>query len=256
MLSPCLAGRRGERAPTSARSPRTRMDPAAIRSASWPGSTSPTTSSTRSGRLTSRRATEPLPPPTDAGGRSSKRASRQIVYLGGWPDQLTPALSAPPAQPTPRPRTCSTSGSRAGHDAPGRDGGRPGSAAFETIVALVDRLPAMISPALGATPTQPIALGDVVATWRLRPRGRLGASLRRRRTGGDDLPGDDRARSPACAAGPAHLRGARAVRRRVLLSARARHARAVARRAAARRGPPQPDRGARRARRRASCRSS
>jgi uncharacterized protein YbjT (DUF2867 family) len=37
-----------------------------------------------------------------------------------------------------------------------------GSAAFETIVALVDRLPGMITPRWVSTPTQPIALGDVV----------------------------------------------------------------------------------------------
>ena len=38
----------------------------------------------------------------------------------------------------------------------------PRSAAFETIRALVDRLPAMICPRWVSTPTQPIALGDVV----------------------------------------------------------------------------------------------
>jgi uncharacterized protein YbjT (DUF2867 family) len=37
-----------------------------------------------------------------------------------------------------------------------------GSAAFETIAALVDRLPAMILPRWAKTPTQPIALVDVV----------------------------------------------------------------------------------------------
>ncbi len=37
-----------------------------------------------------------------------------------------------------------------------------GSAAFETIVALVDRLPAMIAPRWISTPTQPIALVDAV----------------------------------------------------------------------------------------------
>ena len=37
-----------------------------------------------------------------------------------------------------------------------------GSAAFETIVSLVDRLPAMIAPRWVTTPTQPIALTDVV----------------------------------------------------------------------------------------------
>jgi uncharacterized protein YbjT (DUF2867 family) len=39
-----------------------------------------------------------------------------------------------------------------------------GSAAFETIVALVDRLPAMICPRWVSVPTQPVALRDVVAT--------------------------------------------------------------------------------------------
>jgi uncharacterized protein YbjT (DUF2867 family) len=38
-----------------------------------------------------------------------------------------------------------------------------GSAAFETILALVVRLPAMICPRWVSTPTQPIALDDVVA---------------------------------------------------------------------------------------------
>jgi uncharacterized protein YbjT (DUF2867 family) len=37
-----------------------------------------------------------------------------------------------------------------------------GSVGFETIVALVDRLPLMIAPRWVATPTQPIALADVV----------------------------------------------------------------------------------------------
>lgn len=39
----------------------------------------------------------------------------------------------------------------------------PGSAAFETIVALVDRLPAMICPRWVSVQTQPIALRDVLA---------------------------------------------------------------------------------------------
>ena len=38
----------------------------------------------------------------------------------------------------------------------------PGSAAFETILALVDRLPAMVCPRWVSTPTQPIAAEDVV----------------------------------------------------------------------------------------------
>ena len=39
----------------------------------------------------------------------------------------------------------------------------PGSAAFETIVALVDRLPGMICPRWVSTSTQPIALHDITA---------------------------------------------------------------------------------------------
>jgi len=39
----------------------------------------------------------------------------------------------------------------------------PGSAAFETIVALVDRLPGMICPRWVSTETQPIALADIAA---------------------------------------------------------------------------------------------
>jgi len=38
----------------------------------------------------------------------------------------------------------------------------PGSAAFETVVALVDRLPAMICPRWVRVPTQPIALQDTL----------------------------------------------------------------------------------------------
>jgi uncharacterized protein YbjT (DUF2867 family) len=41
-----------------------------------------------------------------------------------------------------------------------------GSAAFETIVALVDRLPVMVAPRWVAMPKQPIALPDVVAYLR------------------------------------------------------------------------------------------
>jgi uncharacterized protein YbjT (DUF2867 family) len=41
-----------------------------------------------------------------------------------------------------------------------------GSTAFDTIVALVDRLPVMVAPRWVAMPTQPIALVDVVAYLR------------------------------------------------------------------------------------------
>lgn len=85
---------------------------------------------------------------------------RQIVFLGGLADEreeLSPHLRS----------RVETARILAGGTVPvttirsaiviGR-----GSAAFETIVALVDRLPAMICPRWVATRTQPIALGDVV----------------------------------------------------------------------------------------------
>ncbi|HYX75560.1 MAG TPA: NAD(P)H-binding protein [Gaiellaceae bacterium] len=86
---------------------------------------------------------------------------RQLVYLGGLGDD-SPDLS-------PHLRSRRETGLRlASGNVPvttvraaivvGR-----GSAAFETIVALVDRLPAMITPRWVSTRTQPIALGDVVA---------------------------------------------------------------------------------------------
>ena len=84
---------------------------------------------------------------------------RQIIYLGGLGDQ------APDASPHLRSRY--ETGERL---ASGRVPvttlraamivGR-GSAAFETTVALVDRLPVMIMPRWVSTPTQPIALDDI-----------------------------------------------------------------------------------------------
>jgi uncharacterized protein YbjT (DUF2867 family) len=94
--------------------------------------------------------------------RAARRAGvGQVVYLGGLSDHsadLSPHLRS-------RAETASLLAS----------GGVPvttlraamvvgaGSAAFETIVALVDRLPGMICPRWVSTPTQPIALQDVVA---------------------------------------------------------------------------------------------
>jgi len=84
----------------------------------------------------------------------------QVVYMGGLGDdasELSPHLR-----------------SRAETAAILADGGVPlttlraaivvgrGSAGFETIVALVDRLPVMIAPRWVSMPTQPIALDDVV----------------------------------------------------------------------------------------------
>lgn len=84
----------------------------------------------------------------------------EIVYLGGLGDDL------PDLSPHLRSRLETAARLSAG-EVPvttlraavvvGR-----GSAAFETIVALVDRLPAMVAPRWISTPTQPIALADVV----------------------------------------------------------------------------------------------
>lgn len=85
---------------------------------------------------------------------------RQIVYLGGLGDDapdLSPHLRsrietgialATGSTPVTTLRAAMVVGA--------------GSAAFETILALVDRLPAMICPRWVSTPTQPIALDDVV----------------------------------------------------------------------------------------------
>lgn len=93
--------------------------------------------------------------------REAARAEvSQIVYLGGLGDDasdLSPHLRS-------RAETATT---LSAGDVPvttlraaivvGR-----GSAGFETIVALVDRLPLMIAPKWVSMPTQPIALADVV----------------------------------------------------------------------------------------------
>jgi uncharacterized protein YbjT (DUF2867 family) len=97
----------------------------------------------------------------EAVAREAARAgARQIVYLGGLGDDaadLSPHLRS----------RAETARVLAAGDVPvtslraavvvGR-----GSAGFETIVALVDRLPVMIAPRWVAMPTQPIALADVV----------------------------------------------------------------------------------------------
>jgi uncharacterized protein YbjT (DUF2867 family) len=86
---------------------------------------------------------------------------QQIVYLGGLGDD------APDLSPHLRSRI-ETGRALAGGSTPVTTLRAAmvvgaGSAAFETILALVDRLPAMICPRWVSTPTQPIALDDVVA---------------------------------------------------------------------------------------------
>ena len=93
--------------------------------------------------------------------RAAERAGvEQLVYLGGLGDDsadLSPHLRS--RRETAR-RLASTSVPVTTLRAAivvGR-----GSAAFETIVSLVDRLPAMVTPRWVSTRTQPVALGDVV----------------------------------------------------------------------------------------------
>jgi uncharacterized protein YbjT (DUF2867 family) len=84
---------------------------------------------------------------------------RQLVYLGGLGDQspdLSPHLRS-------RAETAKMLASRSVPVTTVRAAMviGAGSAAFETIVALVDRLPGMICPRWVSTPTQPIALADI-----------------------------------------------------------------------------------------------
>jgi uncharacterized protein YbjT (DUF2867 family) len=94
--------------------------------------------------------------------KAAERAGvKQLVYLGGLGDD-SPDLSTHlrSRRETGR-RLASTSVPVTTLRAAiviGRD-----SAAFETIVSLVDRLPAMVTPRWVSTRTQPIALDDVVA---------------------------------------------------------------------------------------------
>ena len=93
--------------------------------------------------------------------RAAERAGvRQIVYLGGLGDE-SPELSR---HLRSRHETARALASTAVPVTTLRAGMvvAPGSAAFETIRALVERLPAMICPRWVGTPTQPIALADVV----------------------------------------------------------------------------------------------
>jgi uncharacterized protein YbjT (DUF2867 family) len=84
----------------------------------------------------------------------------QIVYLGGLgedSDDLSPHLRSRRETEQrlasgPVPLTTLRAGMVVGK----------GSAAFETVAALVDRLPVMVLPRWAKTPTQPIALADVV----------------------------------------------------------------------------------------------
>jgi uncharacterized protein YbjT (DUF2867 family) len=92
---------------------------------------------------------------------ASAASLRQIVYLGGLGDD------APDLSPHLRSRIetglALASGSVPVTTLRAAMIVGPGSAAFETILALVDRLPAMVCPRWVSTPTQPIAIDDAVA---------------------------------------------------------------------------------------------
>ena len=92
---------------------------------------------------------------------AEKAGVKQLVYLGGLGDDsadLSPHLrsrreTGKHLASTSVPVTTLRAAMVVGR----------GSAAFQTIVALVDRLPAMLTPRWVATRTQPVALSDVVA---------------------------------------------------------------------------------------------
>jgi uncharacterized protein YbjT (DUF2867 family) len=94
--------------------------------------------------------------------REAERAGvRQLVYLGGLGDDSVDLSSHLRSRRETGLRLASTSVPvttlRAAMVV------ARGSAAFETIVALVDRLPAMLTPRWVSTRTQPVALPDVIA---------------------------------------------------------------------------------------------
>jgi uncharacterized protein YbjT (DUF2867 family) len=108
---------------------------------------------------------------------ATRAGAQQIVFLGGLGDDaadLSPHLRS----------RAETARVLAAGDVPvttlraavvvGR-----GSAGFETIVALVDRLPVMVAPRWVSMPTQPIALADVVGylVGVARHRGALGETF-------------------------------------------------------------------------------
>ena len=86
----------------------------------------------------------------------------QIVYLGGLGDESTADLSKHLRSRHETGRALARGSVPVTTVRAGVVVGR-GSAAFETIVALVDRLPAMVCPRWVSVPTQPIALRDVVS---------------------------------------------------------------------------------------------
>ena len=170
---------------------------------------------------------------------------QQIVYLGG--------LGGDSLDASPHLRSRQETGERLGSD------GVPvttlraamvigkGSAAFETILGLVKRLPVMITPSWVSTPTQPIALEDI-ARYLAGVCGNDAAIGEGFDAGGAEvMTYRQMIERIAAATRPAttHHRGPRAHPSAVGAMARARHTRQRLRRPPARRRPSQPNRGAR-----------
>ena len=95
---------------------------------------------------------------TNVARAAERNGLAQIVYLGGLGDD-SPTLSKHLVSRRDTGRALESGATPVTTLRAGMVVG-PGSAAFETIVALVDRLPAMICPRWVSVPTQPIALRD------------------------------------------------------------------------------------------------
>jgi uncharacterized protein YbjT (DUF2867 family) len=95
---------------------------------------------------------------------AARSGARQIVFLGGLGED-NPHLSEHLRSRAETARVLSDGDVPVTQLRAGVVVGR-GSAAFDTIVALVDRLPVMVAPRWVATPTQPIALADVIGYLR------------------------------------------------------------------------------------------
>lgn len=117
--------------------------------------------------------------------REAERAGvTQIVYLGGLGDD-TPELS-PHLRSRIETASALASGSVPVTTLRAAVVVGAGSAGFETIVALVDRLPVMIAPRWVSTETQPIALADI-ARYLAGVAGRAAATGRSFDVGGPDV---------------------------------------------------------------------
>ena len=241
MSSPYLVGRTNPE-PGSGGSRRTRSR---VRASARPSRerTSSTTSCTRlapgtsSGRIVRRQRT--------SHGEAAQAGVQQIVYLGG--------LGGDSSDASPHLRSRQETGERLGAN------GVPvttlraamvigkGSAAFETILGLVKRLPVMITPSWVSTPTQPIALGDI-ARYLAGVCGNDATIGEGFDAGGAEImtvQADDRANRTATRPATTHHRGPRPHTSAISSMARTRHTRQCLRCPPARGRTPQPDRGTR-----------